>query len=64
MKGMFSGCILLDYLNLYNYDTSKVKDMAFLFDGCHKLKEIKGVENFNTDNVINFERKFHECYRI
>jgi len=45
---MFEECNELEYLNLSNYNTINVSDMGFLFNECHKLKEIKGIENFNT----------------
>ena len=48
MKTMFEECNELEYLNLSNYNTINVSDMGFLFNECHKLKEIKGIENFNT----------------
>ena len=47
MKVMFQCCKELEYLDLTNFDTSKVADMAFMFNECLKLKEIKGINNFN-----------------
>ena len=32
-----------------------------MFNECHKLKEIKGINNFNTDNVTNMKGMFSEC---
>ena len=35
-----------------------------MFNKCHKLKEIKGIENFNTSNVTNMISMFNECYEL
>ena len=45
---MFEDCNELEYLDLTNFNTSKVTDMAFMFNECYKLKEIKGINNFET----------------
>ena len=34
--------------------------MGFLFNECHKIKEIKGIENFNTIKVTNMNSMFQE----
>ena len=38
--------------------------MSFMFNECHKLKIIKGIEKFNTINVINMKAMFDECNEI
>ena len=43
MNSMFQGCLELEYLDLSKFNTSKVKDMGWMFNECHKLKEIKGI---------------------
>ena len=48
---MFAGCKELEFLNLSNFDTSKVTNMNFIFDDCFKLKKIKGIEKFNKTNA-------------
>ena len=35
--------------------------MEAMFDGWYKLKEIKGLYNFNTNNVKNMASMFQEC---
>ena len=35
-----------------------------MFNECHKLKEIKGIDNFNTSNVIDMKLMFHGCYEL
>jgi len=43
----------LNGLNISNFDTSKVNDMRFMFNECHKLKEIQGLNKFNTIQISN-----------
>ena len=35
--------------------------MEGMFNKCHKLKEIKGINKFNTNNVTNMSTMFGEC---
>ena len=55
MSGIFSGCKELEYLDLSNFNTSNVTDIFFMFAGCSKLKEIKGINDFNTINMIEIK---------
>ena len=38
--------------------------MSYMFTTCNKLKEIKGINKFNTNNVINMELMFQECNEL
>ena len=38
--------------------------MGWLFSGCHKLKEIKGINKFNTSNVTKMDAMFQGCNEI
>ena len=38
--------------------------MQFMFNKCHKLKEIKGINKFNTDKVTNMRAMFCECNKL
>ena len=38
--------------------------MGWMFNQCHKLKEIKGINNFNTSNVINMSTMFQGCNEL
>ena len=60
MTAMFQDCNELEYLDLSNFDTSKVTDMSYMFNNCNKLKEIKGINKFNTIKVINMQEMFQE----
>ena len=35
--------------------------MGWMFYGCNILKEIKGINNFNTNKVTNMKSMFQEC---
>ena len=61
---MFQQCQELEYLDLSSFDTSEVSFMDKMFDGCHKLKEIKGINKFITNKVINLSGMFQECYKL
>jgi len=39
-------------------------DMKGMFNSCHKLKEIKGINNFDTSKVINMRGIFCECNEL
>ena len=38
--------------------------MSWTFNECHKLKEIKGINKFNTNKVNNMKAMFHNCNEI
>ena len=62
MHGMFDECRELEYLDLSNFDTSNVNDMIVMFNDCIKLKEIKGLNKFNTCKVEVMTGMFQFCY--
>ena len=64
MKGMFSMCRELEYLDLSNFDTSNVVNMTTMFYKCYKLKEIKGINKFITNKVIYMSSMFKFCTEI
>ena len=64
MRGMFQLCNDLEYLNLSNFNTSKVNEMGFMFNKCNKLKEIKGINEFNTKKVTNMRGMFQLCNEL
>ena len=63
MEGMFQECNNLINLEL-NFDTSNVTNMACMFNECHVLKEIKGINKFNTNKVIYMRRMFQQCNNL
>ena len=38
--------------------------MGFMFTNCYKLKEIKGINKFNINNVTNMSTMFQACYEL
>ena len=61
---MFQGCNELEFLDLTNINTSNVKNMERMFNHCHKLKEIKGINKFITKKVSNMNAMFQEYDEI
>ena len=42
----------------------KINNMKYMFNKCHKLKEIKGINNFNTTKVTIMNGMFQECNEL
>ena len=57
----FNNVMNLKYLDLSNFNTSKVFYMDYVFTNCFKLKEIKGINKFNTNKVTNMSAMFQQC---
>ena len=64
MKAMLQLSIGFKKLDLSNFYTSNVFDMSYMFNKCYQLKEIKGINKFNTINVNNMKDIFVECKEI
>ena len=60
MNNMFCGCESLKELNLSNFNTNNVSDIACMFKGCKSLKELN-LSNFNTNNVKYIGQMFEGC---
>ena len=54
LKGFFSECNEIIYLDLSNFNTSKVTDMSFMFNECKKLKDLN-IINFNIRDNCNIK---------
>lgn len=69
MEGMFSGGVSgsmsLERLNLTGFKTSKVTNISMMFENCKQLKEIVGIEGFDTTNVtkmvFGYRGLFYNC---
>ena len=64
IEGMFQYCSELESIDLSNLNTSNVTNMAFLFNNCNNLKEIKGLNNFITNKVTDMRSMFQSCFKI
>ena len=60
MNGMFYGCSSLINLNLSNFKTKNVTNMAHMFDCCSSLINLN-LSNFNIQNVTNMAHMFDGC---
>ena len=38
--------------------------MSFMFNNCHKLKEIKGINKFITNKVTAMNSMFQSCHEL
>ena len=57
MAGMFEGVSNLTNLDISNFNTDKVTDMALMFAGMTKLEQLD-VSNFNTNNTASMAGMF------
>ena len=60
---MFSGCSLLNTLNLGNYNTSNVVNMKAMFERSSLLRSIN-LNSFNTKKVTNMDYMFSSCFSL
>ena len=60
MDSLFNGCSSLKSINLTNFDTNRLTNMASMFSGCRSLDAID-LSGFNTYNVYNMTRLFYGC---
>ena len=57
----------LEYLDLSNFNTSKVIDMTYMtnmFTNCLKLKEVKGINEFNVNEITNMNAMLQSCNEL
>ena len=59
MNGMFKCCMLLQSLDITNFETSNVCNMSYMFAHCSSLKSLNISNNFNTNSVTNMEYMFN-----
>lgn len=59
MRYMFFGCDLT-WLDLSNFNTSKVRDMSYMFAYCCDIPYLN-LETFDTSNVTNMRGMFQIC---
>lgn len=53
-------CKSLKTLNLSEFDTANVTDMATMFLQCNSLKELD-LSSFDVSNVTDFFNMFYKC---
>ena len=60
MEGMFHSCRALTELDLSNFNTSNVTNMADMFQECSCLTSLD-LSSWNTSNVTDMNKMFHGC---
>ena len=55
---MFFECSSLKELDLNSFNTDKVTDMSYIFEGCASLEELN-IQNFSTKKVTNISNMFN-----
>ena len=64
IRGFFELCSNISSLDFSNFNTSSIADMEYMFNGCSKLKEIKGLNKFNTNKVKSMKSMFQKCNEL
>ena len=64
LERIFQNCSNLIKIDLSDFNTINTNSMGWMFNRCHKLKEIKGINKFITSKVTNMSTMFQECNEI
>ena len=62
-KSLFSGCTMLQSVDIKGLDTSEVTDMSRMFQNCSKLETLD-VSSLDTSNVTTMQGMFWQCYLL
>ena len=63
---MFHHCQRVKSLDLRTWNTQKLtgSGLSYAFTYCYALQEIKGLENFYTNNITSLASTFNSCYSL
>ncbi len=61
LRNLFKNFQGVEEIELNLIDTSKLKNTCWMFQNCSNLKEIKGIENFDTSQVTLMWYMFYGC---
>ena len=61
LSNLFYNCTKLKQIDLHTWNTQNVYNVSWMFSGTPKLTNLKGVENWNVENVKYIEYWFHDC---
>ena len=64
MSYMCSGCESLESLDLSKWKTNNLKTIDSIFQNCKNLISLKGLENLNTNQVIDMSYAFQNCWSL
>ena len=62
-RGIFAGT-KFEYINISDWDVSKVKVMSFMFHKCKQLKSVGDLSNWNVSKVENMWNMFYSCKQL
>ncbi len=63
MNNMFAGCKNLTYIDVSNFNTSKVTNSVMMFNHCNNLQTLD-LTNFSTNSLECCNFMFMECYNL
>ena len=66
MSWMFSDCESLKSIDMSNFYTSGIKEMACMFEGCSSLTSLdfSKAGDFDTSNVVDMKDMFNGCKKL
>lgn len=64
MSSMFANCSTIKSIDISNWNTDSLENTTYMFMGCTKLEELKGVENMNMSKVSNILQMFSGCKKL
>ena len=64
MNGMFDECRKVTNLDLSEFNSDNVTDMAEMFGQCYELQDTKLPDNFVTDKVTTMKEMFKDCNKL
>ena len=64
LNRFFEDCSNIISLDVSYLDTSNVTNMYRMFHNCNQLKEIKGLNKFNTSKVLTMKAMFQLCSKL
>ncbi len=53
-----------EYIDVSDWNVSKVKDMYKLFNECYNLKSVGDLSNWDVSNVEDMSLMFNSCYNL
>lgn len=62
-RGFFANCTGVESIDLTNFDTSKVIDMDYMFDGCRSLSSLN-ISSLVTSKVKDMRSMFSNCGKL
>lgn len=61
LEALFDNFVYVETINISNWDTSNIENTSDMFNGCNKLKEIKGIEDLDVSNIEETDYMFNFC---